>query len=405
MDDGPARPRVLFVDDEQHMLAGLRRMLHTSRARLDLQFACSGPDALDLMARDPVDVIVSDMRMPGMDGARLLAEVQRRYPGCVRIVLSGEADRSSVLSAIGSAQQFLAKPCDADTLLGVLERALEVRRSLDDPTVRELIGGVVSLPTLPEVYDQLVTAIHAPDVQLQDVAAILAGDVATSADVLRLVNSAFFGLPQDVTSVQLAVALLGAENIRALVLTGAVFRVDGGLAGTLDARQLRDRALRRAALGRVMARAETLDGPMVDQIGLTCMLRDAGLLLLAQGMPVAARELADALGCDPLALDPVRVAELEAAHFGCTVPQASAYLLGLWSFAPGVVHALAGQPLTGSATGATLSEQILDFAHRRTLAPSRQVPAYGVRYLSGDRLDSWNELCDNLIHDSDEAAG
>src|SRR5690242_17591571 len=97
------RARVLFVDDEPHLLAGLRRMLRPQRHRWDVWFAESGPAALEVMSRGGVDAIVSDMRMPGMDGAALLAEVQRLYPSTARIVLSGQADRTSVLSVLRSA--------------------------------------------------------------------------------------------------------------------------------------------------------------------------------------------------------------------------------------------------------------------------------------------------------------
>ena len=109
----PFGRRVLFVDDEPHLLAALRRMLRSERERWDMLFAGSGPEALALIAAEPVDAIVSDMRMPGMDGAELLSRVQRDWPSTARIVLSGQADRGSVIAVLRSAQQFLAKPCEA----------------------------------------------------------------------------------------------------------------------------------------------------------------------------------------------------------------------------------------------------------------------------------------------------
>ena len=216
---------ILFVDDEPHLLAGLRRMLRSERDHWRFSFASSGTEALLLIAEDPVDVIVSDMRMPMMDGAELLARVQREYPSTARIILSGQADRASVISATRCAQQFLAKPCDTATLTAAVARALEVRRMLADPQLRRLIGGATSLPTLPTVYHELVAAMDAPEVDLAAVSSILASDVATSAEVLKLVNSAFFGLARQISTVDAAVSLLGLENIQALVLTGSVFQI------------------------------------------------------------------------------------------------------------------------------------------------------------------------------------
>ncbi|MFI7585861.1 HDOD domain-containing protein [Spongisporangium articulatum] len=400
--------RVLFVDDEPHMLAGLRRTLLTQhRVRggtgdpatpdLEYAFAGSGTEALEAMAAEPADVIVSDMRMPGMDGATLLGHVQRRWPACLRIVLSGDADRASVLSAVSTAQQFLAKPCDAATLLRVIDRALDVRSTLTAPGLRELIGGTGTLPTLPDVYDRLVAAIDSPDVPLADVARILAQDVATSADVLRLVNSAFFGMPQEVSRVQTAVALLGADNIQALVLAGSVFQVDDDLAtvlgGELAGPRLRDHGLRRAALSRRLARAEGWDEKVVDQVGLAGMLHDVGLLVLARGRRAETATLVASLAVDPeAALDPVRRCALEAEAFGCTVPQAGAYLLGLWGFAPAVVFSLAAQPKP-----TTPRDQVVDFAHRRTLAPTRRVAVDDVPPLDATQVERWNRVCDEFL--------
>ena len=94
-----SRARVLFVDDEPHLLAGLRRSLHTRGVGWQISFAASGAEALDLMTAEPCDAVISDMRMPGMDGAQLLDRIRRAHPGTARFVLSGEADRDAVLAS------------------------------------------------------------------------------------------------------------------------------------------------------------------------------------------------------------------------------------------------------------------------------------------------------------------
>src|SRR4051794_15216106 len=221
LDSPPLKQRVLFVDDEPHLLAALRRMLRSERDRWDMQFASSGPEALALIEAEPVDAIVSDMRMAGMDGAELLARVQQQWPSTARIILSGQADLGSVIAVLRSAQQFLAKPCEAAVLIAAVEGTLRMQRMLHDPALRELICGVVSLPILPAVYSDLVAALDAPHVDVPALAQLLGSDVATSAELLKLVNSAFFGLTREITSVESAVAMLGLDNIQALVLTGS----------------------------------------------------------------------------------------------------------------------------------------------------------------------------------------
>lgn len=107
---------VLFVDDEPDMLKGLRNLFRRDRERWSMSFADSGAGALAELEAHPVDVIVSDMRMPEMDGATLLALVRDRYPAVRRIILSGYANPESMALASEVAHSFLAKPCEARVL-------------------------------------------------------------------------------------------------------------------------------------------------------------------------------------------------------------------------------------------------------------------------------------------------
>ncbi len=392
----PFGRRVLFVDDEPHLLAALRRMLRSERDRWDMVFASSGAEALALIESEPVDAIVSDMRMAGMDGAELLGRVQRDWPSTARIILSGQADQASVIAVLRSAQQFLAKPCEAAVLIDAVDGALRVQRLLADPALREMIGGVASLPTLPVIYHELVAALNAPEVDLADLATILASDVATSTELLKLVNSAFFGLTREVSSVESAVSLLGLDNIQALVLTGSVFRVNKDLEQVVDVEAMQSNALRRAAIARAIAEHEGW-GPQDRGLAvLSCMLRDVGGLVLAEERPEAARRLTEVEATQGL-IDPVRQAEQELAAYGCTVTQASAYLLGLWGFAPVVIRTIAGYPLTDPGPAATQFEYVLKFTGLRTLDPFTPVCLTPDEYLTAERLELWNSAADEVI--------
>jgi len=388
--------RVLFVDDEPHILAALRRMLRSERERWEMLFATSGVEALEVMDQEPVDAIVSDMRMPGMNGAELLAQVQRRTPATARIILSGQADLESVLSVLRSAQQFLAKPCDVATLTGAVNQALRVQQMITDPTLRQIIGRVVSLPSLPTVYHDLVAAMDSPDVDLSALAQILSSDVATSAELLKLVNSAFFGLPRAIDSVNSAVSLLGLDTIQALVLTGSVFRGGKSPAQIADVKRLQESALRRAAIARVISAREGWPTHERNLAVLSCMLRDVGGLVLAEDMPAAAARLSQQAAAGA-GTGPADQAAREQEAYGCTVPQASAYLLGLWGFAPAVVHTVAGQPLVAPAPSTTHFEYALHFADLRILDPLQHVVEEPNGYLTPVRMRDWNVAADEVI--------
>ncbi|HEV8444775.1 MAG TPA: HD domain-containing phosphohydrolase [Steroidobacteraceae bacterium] len=122
------RDRVLFVDDEPNVLDGIRRQL---RNRVELETATSAAAGLDIIkAQGPFAVVVSDMRMPEMDGARFLARVNEIAPQTVRMVLSGQADLESTIAAVneGRVFRFLLKPCNSETLFGVIRNGIEQYR-------------------------------------------------------------------------------------------------------------------------------------------------------------------------------------------------------------------------------------------------------------------------------------
>ena len=115
--------RVVFVDDEPQILKGIKRMLECADLQWDIDTASSGIEALELLARKPADVVVSDMKMPGMDGAQLLTEVSKLYPATVRIMLSGQTIKEAVFCDIPPAYQYLSKPCEAEILKATITRS------------------------------------------------------------------------------------------------------------------------------------------------------------------------------------------------------------------------------------------------------------------------------------------
>lgn len=142
------KQRILFVDDEPAVLDGLRNALHKDRARWNMAFACGGEAALEELSTSRFHVVVSDMRMPGMDGARLLRRVTERYPWIARIVLSGQAEPAAVADVLPVMNQFLAKPCRATDLRSAIERGcrlgalLNELRGEPEPRTSAAAGGL-----------------------------------------------------------------------------------------------------------------------------------------------------------------------------------------------------------------------------------------------------------------------
>ncbi|MGA7398447.1 MAG: response regulator [Candidatus Sulfotelmatobacter sp.] len=326
--------RILFVDDESKILDGLQRMLHADRKRWDMEFAVGGEAALQACEKGSFDVVISDMRMPGMDGATLLGHIRDRYPSTARIILSGYSEVTLVARSVHVAHRFLAKPCDASQLRSMIERVCTLQDVLCTPEIRAIIGTVGELPSLSTSYNALTQALGRPDTSISQVADILEHDVAMSAKVLQLVNSAFFGLAQTATSLQSAASYLGMETIKNLVLVSEAFRVfvpDSRIPQSVF-EALQQQAQRTAAIAVVLP----LEPKMRDVTVLSALLQDVGRLVLASKMPdkfCSVLERAQERGCEPF--------QAEEEILGTSHAEIGAYLLGLWGLPNLAVEAIA----------------------------------------------------------------
>ena len=165
-----------------------------------MKFVVAGSLALDYMTTQPVDIVISDMMMPGMDGAQLLTEVLKRHPQTVRIILSGHAEREAVLRLVGPAHHYLSKPCGADELRAAITRAFALRDLLDNDRLKQLTTRIKNLPALPALHNRLTEELLKDSPSLEHIGEIISRDIGMTAKILQLVNSAFFGLAHPVSS-------------------------------------------------------------------------------------------------------------------------------------------------------------------------------------------------------------
>jgi HD-like signal output (HDOD) protein/CheY-like chemotaxis protein len=344
---------VLFVDDEPNVLSGLARQLHPLRAEWQMVFASSGSKALELMEATPFDVLVTDMRMPGIGGSQLLAEVSSRHPQVIRIVLSGMCDREAALSSVAGAHQFLSKPCDIGVLKTAVERALTVQADLGSAALRQFIARIVALPSLPSIYMDLVEAAQDPNASAHKLGKILSQDIAMTSKVLQLVNSPLFGVRRQVLNPSDACIFLGTDTIRTLVLSVGVFS-QFKRKGRFSAEELQTHSLETADLARRFARLEQMPRDVVEECFLAGMLHDAGKLVMAVNCPA---EYENCIAAAQSTGQPI--ADIESEVFGLTHADAGMYLLRLWGLSEQVVAAVA-------------------FHHRPQLSPDQSLGALAI---------------------------
>jgi HD-like signal output (HDOD) protein/ActR/RegA family two-component response regulator len=324
--------RILFVDDEIAVLDGLRDLLRRERRRWDMVFAVGGEEALEELRRQSFDVVVSDIRMPGMDGAALLTRIKADYPHTARIVLTGHADRDAVLRALPVAHQFLSKPCDANALRVAIERTQALNLLLASQEIRAVVGSLVSLPSVPQTYLALTAAAHDPRKGIGDMADIIRRDPAMSSKVLQVVNSAYFGMRQGVASIQQAVMFMGIELLKGLALTANVFKPQGKALGGLSLEDLQQRSLRTACL----ARRFVEDPKRSDEVFTAALMLDVGQIVIALGMPLQHADIRAEADDGGRTLH-----DIELARLGVTHAEVGAYLLGVWGLPFSIIESVA----------------------------------------------------------------
>ena len=375
--DDADRATVLFVDDEPDVLAGLRATLRRYRSRYRFRFAVGAAEAMRVLADEPVDVVISDMRMPGRSGVDLLEQVRADHPLAVRYILSGEAERELVLRAIPVAHRWLSKPCDRDELLASLADAVDHRQLLIDPEAAAAVVGAGSLPTPPALYAELQELLSDPRVSIASVARLIEGDAAISAKLFQWANSAFAaGRPVD--EIEGAIVRLGLVTVSQLVL----------LTGVVDAMGPGDEVpgftpdLLRRHVGLIGELAAQLaEPPQAVAARMGGLFSVTGLLLEARYLPDrlrAAYQEALTTGTG--------LVEVERRRHGRAHPELGAHLLALWGLPSELVltaRGAHGRPADGGRGPRSALEAV-----RLARLLAQQMPtASGIGEPHIDRLD------------------
>jgi putative nucleotidyltransferase with HDIG domain len=393
------RTRILFVDDEPLVLQGLQRLLRNMRGEWDMVFVDSGPKGLEACAKEPFDVVVADMRMPGMNGAEFLNRVMLLHPGTIRLVLSGHADADLIIQAEGAAHQFLSKPCDPEVLRSVIQSACEIGGRMRSEEIRRALGGIAHLPVIPASYQEIIGLLSVDSSTAEDLAKVIRRDPGMTANILKLVNSAYFGLRQRVSDPGEAVAYLGVDTLKSLALIHGIFQQVKGFPRGFNSRHLWQHSLELATTAREIARIEGLDRGLLADCFTGGLLHDVGLLILASGFPKEYERIAALLAQENL---DVKDAELRilGVHHG----EVGAHLLGLWGLPGPVVEAVAlhHSPLPRAGVGPGLivyAAEALSTARgdRLVFGLEREGEDGRLAALLGPRLGAWQLVAAKVL--------
>lgn len=391
---------ILFVDDEQMVLKGLKRSLHTMRAEWEMHFALSGEEGLRILEQEEVDLVISDMYMPGMDGAQFLSRVQAEHPHAVRMILSGHSDQQLLLKIITPAHKFLSKPCSKDSLVQSVQRVQLCRRFVSDPGLRSKLNEIGTLPVHPLFYPLILEAVEQDCPQ--QVAEVLPYDVGMVANILKVVMNSFFGEVKSLPSLEILSRMLGVETLKEMVCSQNEFaHYQDILLPEFSVLNLWRHCLRTAKHAAAIARAESKDPQLINSCYLGGLLHDTGKLAL---LLTLGRSYAQALAHTEekgLLLKDVEMQELGISH-----EAVGAYLLGLWGLPLNIVEVLAFhlqpeysrksgfKPLAAVHVANVFDHFLVSFSDKSQKRPLHK------EYLekSGllERLPAWKKACEEV---------
>ncbi|MFC1881501.1 HDOD domain-containing protein [Thermodesulfobacteriota bacterium] len=397
-----AKKQILFVDDEPMVLKGLQRTLRKMRTEWDMAFTSSAKEALDILDLQPMDVIVSDLKMPEMDGMQLLTEVKARHPRVVRIILSGHLEHEMTLQSVQYAHQNLSKPCDAEILKQTLVKLFALRDILADEAVKKIVSQIGSLPSLPSIYSEIIEEMHSEDPSLKKVGDIISKDLSMTAKILQVINSVFFGLSRKIGSPQEAVVLLGLETIKALVLSVKIFaEFSQKKFAWFNIDALFNHSMSVSAYAKAIVKNEKLGQDLINHSLMAGLLHDLGKLILATNFQEPYQQvLTAAQGSDRNLWD------LEYEAFGTSHAEIGAYLMGLWSLETPIIEAIAFHHCPANSMSQNMG--LLTAVHvGNAIDHNGQAPTNGNTDLQYDahyleslgvaaRIPAWRQVCSEL---------
>ncbi len=328
--------KLLLVDDENLVLRAITRAIKSNEPDWEVETAHDGIEALELIKNGDFDCMVTDMLMPRMDGVELLSKARTNKPEMIRIVLSGQADNSIAFKAVQPMHRYLAKPCDATNLISTIENSTTTVRLIMDPALKQALGGLSSMPTLPRLYQEICAVIDDPNGKVEDIKDIVEKDPIITAKLLQVVNSALFAFSRRINSLEQAISLLGFSLIRSLVLTAEIINDRLQPIQGLSADSLFTHSFQVGLIARVIGRYEKFNPDELEAAFTAALLHDLGKVVLLDRLPKkleAAIELSQT--------ERISIIDAERSIIGCDHAAVGGALLQMWGLPQETLEAVA----------------------------------------------------------------
>lgn len=314
---------ILFVDDERAILKSLERLFFDTDYEVFL--AESGEEGLRILAENRVGIVVSDMRMPTMNGHEFLRRVKEKYPETTRIVLSGYANEREMVESIvdGSHGLYLLKPWKNEDLVEKIAHIFSARELYRSLSMLEFVNRLDNFSILPNVYTSVSRMIE-QDAEISEIAGVIETDPAIAASVLRVVNSAFYKIKTG--SIVQAITYLGLAEIKAIVLSSSLLQavhiqVAPFTTANLAMHSNRTNMLMLAIYDKILGRR------VPEQAAAAGLLHNIGFFMFLHYFPAEYRRILKSFSESG---EKVEIAALEKECFNISHGQLGGYLLDWW---------------------------------------------------------------------------
>ena len=327
------RSRILFVDDEPLMREFYAMVGSMLGSDYEVFTAGSGKEGLESLKKTPVDIVVSDLVMPEMNGQEFMTAVAREHPESMRIVISAHEDQLTVAQCLMFGHRYFSKPFDLKNLAAILKRICRLKHQVGNDKLKRVITGLGALPTPPRLYLRLTQAVSSPYSSLEEISSIIQEDAGLTLKLLQISNSAYFGVSRKILTPIEAVQVVGLEILRGLVLCVHAFKFYQDRSfQSISAEELWNHSVRIASNARKLARYEHLSESACEEAFVSGLLHDIGKLIMAANADSDYHVVMDRSQNEGTPVD-----QIEWEIFGATHAQVGAYLLGLWGLPEPVV--------------------------------------------------------------------
>ncbi|MGE4442229.1 MAG: HDOD domain-containing protein [Desulfomicrobium sp.] len=398
------KAKILFIDDQENILQSLKLSLRNMRSEWDMSFAQSGQEGLSMFKQIWPDVVVTDMRMPNMDGGVVLKDIQKLKPDVGKIILSGYSDKETVFKNIQHANEYLSKPCKTSSLVEAINNTLKSNMMIENETIKYMVAEIETIPSSPEAHKKLINLLSKDDTTPEEIGTAISQDIALSTILMRVANCAFFNFPTQAQNITHAVKMMGQQTLLNITKASHLFENIGSLENPrFSINMLWEHSLRVAQFAKTIAIDAGLSESLHNDCFMAAMFHDIGKFILASRME---REFSEIITIVEEEQCPVNIAEQRV--LGTTHADIGAYLLARWGFSYSQISIIRAHHDENVVTAATPTPQMILFIancmdHELVRLRNRFNRnsfdfIMNSNIMIKSQIDSWRNLCSNEIH-------